>query len=49
VEKEKRKYLCDQCDYVSSQSGNLKRHKKSIHDELPRQFQPKESLLTAFL
>ena len=49
MEKEKRQYLCDQCDYVSSQSGNLKRHKKSIHEEATRsQFQGLP-LLTGYL
>jgi hypothetical protein len=50
TEKEKRKYLCDECDYVSGQSGNLKRHKKTIHEEAAGP-QPlhRDGLLAAFL
>ncbi len=31
VHKEKRKYKCELCDYSFTQSGNLKRHRESVH------------------
>ena len=29
---EEKKYLCDECDHVATQKGNLRRHKQSVHE-----------------